>query len=159
VDFRGAFKYNIRMRIFAIALVVSLSACVFRKHDKGVPIRESQMTAAREAKTKSDIVRFLGSPAAVTFVGEEKWFYFHAHGRVWAFTDPKFDTYKIIAVKFDPDENVIDFRESEIAQAAMNFKPDSRRTLSPVEKDAGYIDDLFNNIGRYSLPSGMMGGQ
>jgi outer membrane protein assembly factor BamE (lipoprotein component of BamABCDE complex) len=124
-----------------------LAACLAKSYDRGVPVREVQIEAARNAKTKAEIKAALGSPAATNMAGD-KWFYFHAEGRVLAFFDPYFKKYQIIAVKFGKGDNVDDVRIADIKDA--NFSTDPRST-SMDEMEGGFFSELFGNVGSVNM--------
>ncbi|MDR3126764.1 MAG: outer membrane protein assembly factor BamE [Rickettsiales bacterium] len=144
------------MRKIAVLLPLMLAACLVKRYDKGVPMRESQVVEARAAKTKADVLKAMGSPGAITFAGDEKWFYGYARGSRFAFLDPSFESYRVLSFQFDAKDNVVSAGDSDIALAASAFSPDPAYTVSPVERERGYFEELFNNIGRYSMPGTAM---
>ncbi|MDR1008798.1 MAG: outer membrane protein assembly factor BamE [Rickettsiales bacterium] len=137
------------MKKLAIIVSLLLSACVTKRYDLGVAIREDQEEAAKNASTKAEVQKILGSPQSMTMIGEEKWFYTTAKGRVFAFSRPYFLEYKILAVRFDADNNVVgvdtrDISDVEFAQAGGATRIDS--DLKP-----GFFEELFGNIGRLNM--------
>jgi outer membrane protein assembly factor BamE (lipoprotein component of BamABCDE complex) len=141
------------MRKLAILLPVLLCSCLTKKYDKGVPMREAQVAEAKAADDKAGVMKALGSPGAITFAGREKWFYGYARGGRFAFLDPEFESYRVLSFQFDGKDKVVAKGDVDIASAASGgFSPDPARTDSPVEKERGYVEELFNNIGKYSMP-------
>ena len=135
--------------MFASAALAA-SSCT-KRHDRGVPMREVQIEAAKSARTKADVRAALGSPAATTIAGD-KWFYFHAEGRVFAFFDPYFKEYKVLAIEFGEGDKVREVAVRDISGASFEF--DSRSTTS-AEVESGFFTELFGNVG--SVQMGGMG--
>jgi outer membrane protein assembly factor BamE (lipoprotein component of BamABCDE complex) len=152
VDFRPGFNYNLPVRKIAVLLPLVLCSCLTKRYDKGVPMRDAQVAEAKAARTKAEVMKAMGSPGAMTFAGPEKWFYGYARGSRFAFLDPDFESYRILSFQFDGKDGVVAVGDLDIASAASSFSPDPARTDSPVERERGYVEELFNNIGRYSLP-------
>jgi outer membrane protein assembly factor BamE (lipoprotein component of BamABCDE complex) len=152
VDFRARFNYNLAMRKIALLPLLMLCACLTKRYDKGVPMRDAQVAEAKAAKTKADVLKAMGSPGAMTFAGREKWLYGYARGSRFAFLDPDFESYRVLSFGFDGKDKVVEVGDVDIARSAGGFSPDSARTDSPVETERGYLEELFNNIGKYSMP-------
>lgn len=134
-------------KIYYIAILASLSACITRSYDRGVPMRESQVEAVQAAKTKSDVVAALGSPAATNLDGD-KWFYFHAEGSRFAFFHPTFYKYRIVEIEFAGGDKVKEVAVRDIKDN--DFSTDSRST---THRDEGidFFGELFGNIGRFNM--------
>jgi outer membrane protein assembly factor BamE (lipoprotein component of BamABCDE complex) len=138
----------------AIAAAIMLAACA-REYKAGVPVRPVQYDALKTARTKAEIRDILGSPAAITFAGPEKWFYFNAEGSVFAFFKPEFERYDILSVRFDGDDNVEDIRLKNLANRSFDISGGA--TEIPSEIRLNFFEELFGNIGRFS--PGSMGQQ
>ena len=138
---------------FYIIALSSLAACSFtRGYDRGVPLRESQLEAVKAAKTKADVAAALGSPAATNLDGD-KWFYFRAEGRVFAFFHPYFSKYQIVEIEFAPGDKVKEVAVRDIRNKS--FRLDSRRT-NYDEGDVNFLNELFGNVGSVNMAG--MGG-
>ena len=135
-------------KTFYIAVLLPFSACsLTRTYDRGVPMRESQIEAVKEAKTKADIAATLGSPAATNLDGN-KWFYFRAEGNRFAFLHPSFHKYQIVEVEFTPDNKVKEVAMHDIKDKSFSF--DSRRTKDEDE-GINFFGELFGNVGSVNM--------
>lgn len=134
-------------KIYHIAIPALLSACIARSYDRGVPMRESQVEAVREAKTKSDVAAALGSPAATSLEGD-KWFYFHAEGSRFAFFHPTFYKYRIVEIEFVGDDKVKEVVVRDIKDN--DFSTDSRST-NHRDEGIDFFGELFGNIGKFNM--------
>ena len=95
------------MKKIAICFILlTLTACIKKEYTSGVPIRPHQYEQIKNAQTKQDVFAILGSPAAINFVGDEKWFYYTSSGEVFAFLDPEFNKYEILSIGFDKDNKI-----------------------------------------------------
>lgn len=139
--------------IFAFIMIMSLGGCITKDYQSGVPIRESQIVDVKKSTTKKEVYEILGSPASVTILSDEKWFYYTAEGKIFAFLEPKFSKYEILTVTFNPDDTINEIKLKNIA--GKRFEIDEEKTtILPSEIKLNFIEELFGNIGRFS-PSGM----
>ncbi|MDR1476612.1 MAG: outer membrane protein assembly factor BamE [Rickettsiales bacterium] len=136
---------------FAIAATIMLAACA-REYKAGVPMREIQVEAVKSAKTKAEVTQILGSPAAVTFAGPEKWFYFNAEGSVFAFFDPDFKRYDILSIGFDEADDITEIRLKNLANRSFGISSETTEVQSEIRLN--FFEELFGNIGRFS-PGGL----
>ena len=130
-------------------VVLALSGCITRDYRGGVPIRPLQMEQIKNAKTKADVVEILGTPAATNMVGVEKWFYYNSEGSKFAFFDPKFSKYNILAITFDASDNIRDIRLSNLNKKHFVYN-DEVETDLPSAIELNFFQELFGNIGKFS---------
>ncbi len=139
------------LNIFVIFLTIY--GC--KQYRSGVPIRPHQQEEIKSAKTKTDVYKILGSPAATNFVGNEKWFYYTSTGEVFAFLDPKFTKYEILSIEFDDKENIKNLKLKNIAEKEISQSDE--KTHLPSQIELNFFQELFGNIGRFNssgLPTG-----
>ena len=140
---------------FTICSMFLLSACLTKEYKSGVPIRQSQFEQVQASTNKQQIYEVLGSPAAVSFVGEEKWFYYTAEGKIFAFLDPSFSKYEVLTVKFNPDDSISDIKLKDISDNGFEIDL-TKNTELPSEIKMNFFQELFGNIGKFNssgLPS------
>jgi len=130
-------------------VVIFLSGCITRDYRGGVPIRPLQMEQIKSAKTKADVADILGTPAATNMVGQEKWFYYNSEGSQFAFFDPKFSEYNILAITFDGMDNIIDIRLSNLKDRDFTYNKEVETDLPSAIK-LNFFQELFGNIGKFS---------
>lgn len=139
----------------AICSIFLLSACFTKEYKSGVPMRASQIEQVKNSTTKKEVYDLLGSPASVSFVGDEKWFYYTAEGEVFAFLDPIFSKYEVLTVKFNPDDSVNEIRLKNISDSSFDVDL-AKKTDLPSEIKLNFFQELFGNIGKFNssgLPS------
>ena len=147
--------HKTRFGIKSSLLVFALCGCVTRDYRGGVPIRPLQMELVKSAQTKAEVAEILGSPAATTVVGTEKWFYYNAEGSQFAFFDPQYSKYNILTITFDESGKISDIRLHELKDS--NFAYNEKvETELPSEIKLNFFQELFGNIGRFNN-SGMGG--
>ena len=139
----------------AICSVFLLSACLTKEYRSGVPMRASQIEQVKSSTTKKEVYDLLGSPASVSFVGAEKWFYYTAEGDVFAFLDPMFSKYEVLTVKFNSDDSVNEVKLKNISDSSFDVDL-AKKTELPSEIKLNFFQELFGNIGKFNssgLPS------
>ncbi|MBD5398356.1 outer membrane protein assembly factor BamE [bacterium] len=136
----------------AICSVFLLSACLTKEYKSGVPMRQSQIEQVQHSTTKKEVYDVLGSPASVSFVGDEKWFYYTAEGKVFAFLDPMFSKYEVLTVKFNSDDSVDEIKLKNISDNSFEINL-SKQTDLPSEIKLNFFQELFGNIGRFNSSS------
>ena len=135
--------------ISGVVFLSLIGGCITRDYRGGVPIRPSQMERINSAKTKADVADILGTPAATNMVGAEKWFYYNSEGTKFAFFDPKFSQYNILAITFDSSDNISDIHLSNLADKDIVFDTDHETDL-PSDIKLHFFQELFGNIGKFS---------
>lgn len=139
----------------AICSVFLLSACLTKEYKSGVPMRASQIEQVKSSTTKKEVYDLLGSPASVSFVGAEKWFYYTAEGKIFAFLDPMFSKYEVLTVKFNSDDSVNEIKLKNISDSSFDVDL-AKETELPSEIKLNFFQELFGNIGKFNssgLPS------
>ena len=139
----------------AICSVFLLSACLTKEYKSGVPMRSSQIEQVKSSTTKKEVYDLLGSPASVSFVGAEKWFYYTAEGKIFAFLDPMFSKYEVLTVKFNSDDSVNEIKLKNISDSSFDVDL-AKETELPSEIKLNFFQELFGNIGKFNssgLPS------
>ncbi|MBD5405674.1 outer membrane protein assembly factor BamE [bacterium] len=139
----------------AICSVFLLSACLTKEYRSGVPMRASQIEQVKSSTTKKEVYDLLGSPASVSFVGAEKWFYYTAEGKIFAFLDPMFSKYEVLTVKFNSDDSVNEIKLKNISDSSFDVDL-AKKTELPSEIKLNFFQELFGNIGKFNssgLPS------
>lgn len=130
-------------------ILLALTGCITRDYRGGVPIRPFQMEQIQSAKTKADVVDILGTPAATNMLGAEKWLYYNSEGTRFAFFDPKFSQYNILAITFDKSDNITEIHLTDLSERDMDFDT-SHETELPSDVKLHFFQELFGNIGRFS---------
>lgn len=133
----------------AICSLFILSACLTKEYKSGVPMRQSQIEQVQSSTTKKEVYDVLGSPASVSFVGDEKWFYYTAEGNVFAFLDPMFSKYEVLTVKFNNDDTINEIKLKNISDNSFEVNL-SKNTDLPSEIKLNFFQELFGNIGKFN---------
>ncbi len=133
----------------AICSMFLLSACLTKEYKTGVPIRQAQIEKVQASTNKQQVYDVLGSPAAVSFVGAEKWFYYTAEGKIFAFLDPSFSKYDVLTIKFNSDDSIADIKLKNIADDGFEIDL-TKNTDLPSEIKLNFFQELFGNIGKFN---------
>lgn len=135
--------------LFAFFMIFGLTGCLTKDYKSGVPIRESQIQEIKKATTKKEVYEILGSPASTNFIGDEKWFYYTAEGKIFAFLDPKFSKYEILSIKFNKDDTISEIKLKNIANKNLKINTE-KETYLPSEIKLNFFEELFGNIGKFN---------
>ena len=139
-------------KLFALLMVLICAACTFQTKHRGYVFPDDLETRVADIKTTSQLQEQIGDPLARTVYGEEVWIYYgmdeNYHGPFPHTYDNK--TVLLATVRgtqviktqvlHDDDLQKIDVGDDE--------------TEIPAAIELNAIQELFNNIGRFS-PAGM----
>lgn len=138
------------MKKFTICFVLLLlTSCIKKEYTSGVPIRPHQYEQIKNAQTKQDVFAILGSPAAINFVGDEKWFYYTSSGEIFAFLDPEFNKYEILSIGFDKDNKIKNIKLNNLKDKDFACNKEVKTNL-PSDIELNFFQELFGNIGRFN---------
>ena len=139
-------------KIFVICTLVVLSACTFQTKHRGYVFPKTIDDDVAEIKTTAQLMERVGAPQTKTLYGDEVWIYYGTDENYrgplpHTFTDKTVllawvngNTVKQIRVLHDDDLE--------------NVKMASGETDIPAAIELNAIEELFNNIGRFS-PAGL----
>lgn len=151
LNLKPDFKAPARWRLAAaLALALSLAACVTRDEVRGyVPDEEALSAVKPGVHTREQVIEMLGSPSTVSTFTEHRdtWYYITRRTERFAFLDEKLVDQQVVAIAFDQSGRV-----SEITRLgtedARDVNPVDRRTPT-LGKELGFFEQLFGNIGRF----------
>ena len=139
-------------KIFAFLLVGLCCACTFQTKHRGYVFPEDLETRVAEMKTTAQLQDAIGDPQVKTMYGDEVWIYYGAdenmHGPFPITYDNKIVLLawvkggKITKTQILHDDDLKDVRIA------------SGETDIPAAIELNAIEELFNNIGRFS-PAGL----
>ena len=139
-------------KIFMISLMVMLSACTFQTKHRGYVFPSTIDTDVTEIKTTAQLMERVGAPQTKTMYGDEVWIYYGADENYrgplpHTFTDR---TVLLAWVNGNTVKRIQILHDEEL--------PDVRvaagETEIPAAIELNAIEELFNNIGRFS-PAGL----
>ena len=137
--------------IFAL-LCVAVSACTFQTKHRGYVFPNDLEEKIASVKTTSQLEDLIGSPQVKTIHGDDIWVYF---GEDENYHGPFPLTYdnKTVLLAWVRGKNVVKTRILHDADLP-DVKIDSDETEIPAAIELNAIEELFNNIGRFS-PAGL----
>lgn len=135
------------------ALIVLVSACTFQTKHRGYVFPENLESEIRGIKKTSDLQAKLGSPQVKTAYGEPVWIYYGADENYHGPMPVSYDNKTALLVWTDNGGNIrntkimknSDFSDMKIAEG---------KTEIPAAIELNALQELFNNIGRFS-PAGL----
>lgn len=139
-------------KIVLILLSVVMSACTFQTKHRGYVFPDDLETRVATIKTTKQLQDQIGAPLAKTLYGENVWIYLgedeNYHGPFPLTYDNKtallawVDGSRVVKTKI--------LRDSDLPDVEI----DSDETDIPAAIELNALEELFNNIGRFS-PAGM----
>ncbi len=141
-------------KLFILSLVLFMSGCGTKVLNKGKIFTDDEKVAFEKVNSKTDVLKELGTPSATTMFGkDETWIYFGSVMRQTAFLNPYYEKYEL---------NLLTFKDGKIQNRQTLTLKDKRnihfdKSSTPIENavELNPVEELFNNIGRFStMPSG-----
>ncbi len=135
-----------------LILAVLLSACTFQVKHRGYVFPPDLETVVADIKTTAQLQNEIGSPQVKTIYGDEVWIYYGADENYRGPLPLKYDNKTVLLAWVDGT------RVKEIQVLHDDDLPDvmiaEGETEIPAAIELNAIQELFNNIGRFS-PAGL----
>ena len=140
------------MKKFMLIFVVLLSACAFQTKHRGYVFPPDLDAVVADIKTTKQLTNEIGSPQVKTIYGDEVWIYYGADENYRGPLPLKYDNQTVLLAWVDGA------RVREIQVLHDDDLPDvmisEDETEIPAAIELNAIQELFNNIGRFS-PAGL----
>ncbi len=140
------------MKKFVIFLSVALAACTFQTKHRGYVFPPDLDAVVADIKTTKQLTNEIGSPQVKTIYGDEVWIYYGADENYRGPLPLKYDNQTVLLAWVDGA------RVREIQVLHDDDLPDvmisEDETEIPAAIELNAIQELFNNIGRFS-PAGL----
>ena len=140
------------MKKFMLIFVVLLSACTFQTKHRGYVFPPDLDAVVADIKTTKQLTNEIGSPQVKTIYGDEVWIYYGADENYRGPLPLKYDNQTVLLAWVDGA------RVREIQVLHDDDLPDvmisEGETEIPAAIELNAIQELFNNIGRFS-PAGL----
>ena len=138
--------------VISLLLVFICAACTFQTKHRGYVFPDDLETRVAEIKTTADLQNKIGDPLAKTVYGDTVWIYY---GTDENYRGPLPHTYdnKTALLAWVNGNQVVKtqiLRDDDLPNVYM----DDDETEIPAAIELNAIQELFNNIGRFS-PAGM----
>ena len=139
-------------KIFVIFLVGILSACTFQTKHRGYVFPKTIDTDITEIKTTAQLMDKIGAPQTKTLYGDEVWIYYGADENFrgplpHTFTDK---TVLLAWVRGNAVTRIDVLHDDDLEKVYV----ESGETEIPAAIELNALEELFNNIGRFS-PAGL----
>ena len=140
------------MKKIMLIFVVLLSACTFQTKHRGYVFPPDLDAVVADIKTTKQLTNEIGSPQVKTIYGDEVWIYYGADENYRGPLPLKYDNQTVLLAWVDG------VRVREIQVLHDDDLPDvmisEGETEIPAAIELNAIQELFNNIGRFS-PAGL----
>lgn len=140
------------MKKFMLIFVVLLSACTFQTKHRGYVFPPDLDAVVADIKTTKQLTNEIGSPQVKTIYGDEVWIYYGADENYRGPLPLRYDNQTVLLAWVDGA------RVREIQVLHDDDLPDvmisEDETEIPAAIELNAIQELFNNIGRFS-PAGL----
>lgn len=138
-------------KIFLCALVL-LAACTFQTKHRGYVFPDDLETQVANIKTTSELIEAIGAPQVKTIYGDQVWVYYGADENYRGPLAPTF-TDKTVLLAWVQGNRVLKTQVLHDADLP-DVKIADGETEIPAAIELNAIEELFNNIGRFS-PAGL----
>ena len=140
------------MKKFVIFLSVALVACTFQTKHRGYVFPADLENVVADIKTTTQLQNEIGAPQVKTIYGDEVWIYYGADENYRGPLPLKYDNQTVLLAWVDGTR----VREIRVLHDAdlpdVMISEDETEIPAAIELNA--IQELFNNIGRFS-PAGL----
>ncbi len=141
-----------KTKIIFVLLAVVLSACTFQTKHRGYVFPQTIDTDVAGIKTTAQLMDKVGAPQTKTLYGDEVWIYYGADENYrgplrHTFTDK---TVLLAWVNGNAVKKIQILHDDDLA----DIKIDSGETAVPAAIELNALEELFNNIGRFT-PAGL----
>ena len=140
------------MKKLFLSLVVLLGACTFQTKHRGYVFPEDLESQVASIKTTNVLIEKIGAPQVKTVYGDEVWVYYGADENYRGPLAPTF-TDETVLLAWVRGNQVL---KTQILHDAdlPDIKIADGETEIPAAIELNAIEELFNNIGRFS-PAGL----
>lgn len=139
-------------KILILLMVLVVSACTFQTKHRGYVFPDDLESRIANIKTTTQLQKEIGDPLARTVHGENVWIYYgvdeNYHGPLKHTYDNK--TVLLVTVRGNNVVKTQILHDQDLPYIAM----DDMETEIPAAIELNALQELFNNIGRFS-PAGM----
>lgn len=141
-----------KIKMIFVLLAVVLSACTFQTKHRGYVFPQTIDTDVAGIKTTAQLMDKVGAPQTKTLYGDEVWIYYGADENYrgplrHTFTDK---TVLLAWVNGNAVKKIQILHDDDLA----DIKIDSGETAVPAAIELNALEELFNNIGRFT-PAGL----
>ncbi len=138
------------LNLFFVLMVVC--ACTFQSNQRGYIFPTDIETEIKNIKTTSDLEDVLGSPQVKTINGGDVWVYYGATENYHGPFKPSYDNKTVLLawVNGNSVQDIKILRDADLPEIEIA----DGETQIPAAIELNAIQELFNNIGRFS-PAGL----
>ena len=140
------------MKKIVLFFVLLLAACTFQTKHRGYVFPENLESVVADVETTAQLLDQIGAPQVKTIYGDEVWIYFGADENFRGPLAPTFtdETVLLVWVKGKRVVKTQVLHDAELPDVIIA----EGETEIPAAIELNAIEELFNNIGRFS-PAGL----
>ena len=129
-------------------MALGLSACESRLNTRGNLLDPERIADIRPGElSRDEVAEILGSPASITPIGSDTWYYISQRTETVAFFSPKVIERQILVISFNKDGKVVKVDTLGLDQG---------RSINPIERTTPthgnkltVIEQMIGNLGRF----------
>jgi len=139
-------------KLWILSLTLLMVACTFQTKHRGYVFPDDLESRVANIKTTAQLQEQIGDPLARTVYGDTVWIYYGVDENYRGPLPLKYDnkTVLLVTVRGDRVIKTQILHDDDLPNIAM----DDDETAIPAAVELNAIQELFNNIGRFS-PAGM----
>ncbi len=140
------------MKKFLIISLIALCGCTFQTKHRGYVFPENMESEIADVKTTSQLLDKIGNPQVKTIYGTPVWIYYGADENYRGPLPMTYDNKTVLLVWVDGNRvtKTKILRDNDLT----NIQIADGETQIPAAIELNAIEELFNNIGRFS-PAGL----
>ncbi|MHA1541302.1 MAG: hypothetical protein ACTSXL_05670 [Alphaproteobacteria bacterium] len=143
------------MKCIFLIFVLLISGCGLKEHKRGHLISPEASAKVASLRTKSAIVKELGTPDARNMYGDEDiWMYLSYEKEQTAFFSPTDKKYDLILFHFQKGQQKISAINRYDLSQKITLKMDKNKTKVPGAIELSPLEELFKNIGKFTPEMG-----
>ena len=144
---------NIKSCLSVVVVLMVCCACTFQTKHHGYVFPDNLESLVGEIKTTSDLQDKIGDPLVKTVYGQDVWVYYSADENYRGPLPMTYDNKTVLLVWTDKSGNILKTKvlhDNDLPDVCV----DSDETEIPAAIQLNALEELFNNIGRFS-PAGL----
>ena len=139
-------------KFFLLFCLIVISGCTFQTKHRGYVFPQDLETQVESIKTVAQLEENIGAPQVKTIYGDEVWIYYGADENYRGPLPLKYDNKTVLLVWVNGNEikNIKVLHDEDLPNVIIA----EEETKIPAAIELNALQELFNNIGRFS-PAGL----
>lgn len=144
----GAIGHTLR-RAMVLVLLLTIAACTATYENHGYVPSDEELAFIKVGKdTRESVETMIGKPSASGLLNDVGWYYVQSRWKAYGIRTPQEIGREVVAITFTTDGVVENIERFGLEEG--NIVAISRRVTTSSIKGAGFVHQLFGNVGGLS---------